>query len=82
MFNTTLHEDNDVCVRLAKMEPGRMTPPCSKHYGFNYHWFRTTVKSNEIKIDRVDTSLQKADFLMKALRTKVFENNRKLTCGW
>jgi hypothetical protein len=80
-FNTTLHEDNDGCMRLAKMEPGRMTPR-SKHYGVKYHWFRTKLKPNEIEIDRVDTSLQKADFLTKALRTKVFETNRKLTCGW
>jgi hypothetical protein len=75
-FKTTLHEDNDGCMRLAKMEPGHMTPR-SRHYGVKYHWFRTKLKPNEIKIDQVDTSLQKADFLMKALRTKVFKKNRK-----
>jgi hypothetical protein len=52
--------------------------PRSKHYGVKYHWFRTKLKPNEIEIDRVDTSLQKADFLTKALRTKAFEKNRKL----
>jgi hypothetical protein len=42
-----------------------------------YNWFRTKLKPNEIEIDRVDTPLQKADFLMKALRFKQFEFNRK-----
>jgi hypothetical protein len=76
-FNTTLHEDNNGCMTLAKMEPGRMTPR-SKHYGVKYHWFRTKLKLRS----KSNGSLQKADFLTKALRTKVFENNRKLTCGW
>ena len=57
-FNTMLHEDNDGCLRLPKMEPGRMTPR-SKHYGVKYHWFRTKLKPDEIEIERVDTSLQK-----------------------
>jgi hypothetical protein len=70
-----MHEDNDGAMKLAKMEPGRMTP-------LKYHWFRTKLKPNEIEIQRVDTKLQKADFLTKALRTKIFEMNRKLSCGW
>ncbi len=63
------------------MEPGRMTPRF-EHYGMKYHLFRTKLKPNEIEIDRVDTPLQKADFLMKALRSKQVEINRKLTDGW
>jgi hypothetical protein len=56
-------------MKLAKMEPGQMTPR-SKHYGVKYHWFRTKLKPNEIEIQRVDTKLQKADFLTKALRVE------------
>jgi hypothetical protein len=37
-LKTTMHEDNDGAMKLAKMEPGRMTP-CSKHCGVKYHWF-------------------------------------------
>jgi hypothetical protein len=81
MFKTTLHEDNTGAMILAKMEPGRMTPR-SKHYGVKHHWFRTKLKPNEIEIDRIDTKLQRADFLTKSLRTKTFEANRKLTMGW
>jgi hypothetical protein len=82
-FKTAMHGDNDRATKLAKMEPGRMTPR-SKHYGLKYHWFRTKLKPNEIKIQRVDTILrkmQKVDFLTKAFRTKIFEMNRKLSCG-
>ena len=48
-FKTTMHEDNDGAMKLAKMEPGRMTPH-SKHYGVKYHWFRTKLKPNETEI--------------------------------
>jgi hypothetical protein len=66
---------------LAKVEPGKMTPR-SKHYGVKYHWFRTKLKPNEIEIDRINTKLQRANFLTKSLRTKTFEANRKLIMGW
>jgi anti-sigma factor ChrR (cupin superfamily) len=34
-LKTAVHEDNDGAMKLAKMEPGRMTPR-SKHYGVEY----------------------------------------------
>jgi hypothetical protein len=80
-FKTTLHEDHTDALILAKMEPERMALR-SKHSGVKYHWFRTKLKPNEIEIDRIDTKLQRADFLTKSLRTKTFEANRKLTMGW
>jgi hypothetical protein len=76
-----VHEDKDGAVKLAKMEPGGLTPR-SKHYGVKYHWFRTKLKPNEIEIQRVDTKMRKTNFLTKALRVKILETNRKLSCGW
>jgi hypothetical protein len=38
-FRTTLWENDLGALRLAHLEPGRMTPH-SKHYGVKYHWFR------------------------------------------
>lgn len=76
----TLHEDNVGATILAKVEPGRIVP-CSKHYEVECQSFRSKLKPNEIKIDRIDTKLQTADFLTKSLRTKAFEANRKLTDG-
>jgi hypothetical protein len=80
-FKTTLHEDNTGAMILAKMEPGRMTPRL-KHYGVKYHWFMTKLKPNKIEMDRIDTKLQRANFLTKSLRTKTFKANSKLTMGW
>jgi hypothetical protein len=62
--NTRLHRDNTGAMILAKMEPSRMTPP-SKHYGVKYHWFRTKLKPNKSKIDRINTKLQRANFSTK-----------------
>jgi hypothetical protein len=80
-LRTVVHEDNTGTLKLANMEPGRMTPR-SKHYGIKYHWFREKLKPNEIEITHVGTLLQRADFLTKSLRVTMFEYNRKLTCGW
>jgi hypothetical protein len=80
-LRTVVHEDNTGTLKLATMEPGRMTPR-SKHYGIKYHWFREKLIPNEIEITHVGTRLQRADFLTKSLRVTTFEENRKLTCGW
>ena len=80
-FKSTVHEDNLGALRLAQMEPGRNTPR-SKFYAIKYHWFRSYLKPNEIELQHIDSSLQKADMLTKSLTTHVFEQNRKLSCGW
>ncbi len=80
-FKTTVHEDNLGALRLAQMEPGRNTPR-SKFYAIKYHWFRSYLKPNEIELQHIDTSLQKANMLTKSLPTETFESNRKLSCGW
>jgi Reverse transcriptase (RNA-dependent DNA polymerase) len=80
-FKTTVHEDNLGALRLAQMEPGRNTPR-SKFYAIRYHWFRSHLKPNEIELQYIDTSLQKADMLTKSLPANTFEFNRKLSCGW
>ncbi len=78
---TIVHEDNAGCLKLATMEPGRMTPR-SKHYGVKYHWFRSKLRPNQIEIYKVESENQRADFLTKSLRGESFAFNRKLTCGW
>ena len=78
---TKIFEDNTGALKLATMEPGRMTPR-SKHYGVKYHWFRSHLKPNQIEIHHVESSLQRADFMTKSLPTEGYKSNRKLTCGW
>jgi hypothetical protein len=80
-LKTTVYEDNSGALTLARLEPGRMTPR-SKHYGVKYHWFRSKLQPNEIELEKVESLLQRADILTKALRTEPFKSNRKLTCGW
>jgi hypothetical protein len=80
-FRTTVWEDNNGALSLAKMEPGRMTPR-SKHYAVRYHWFRSHLSPNKIEIDKIETDRQKADIFTKGLRTEKFRTIRKLLCGW
>ena len=80
-FKTTVHEDNQGALRLAKMEPGRNTPR-SKFYAIKHHWFRSWLKPSEIELQYIESKQQKADILTKSLGTVSFEDNRKLSCGW
>ena len=67
-FKTRVHEDNNGCLMLSKLEPGRMTLR-SKHYAVNYHWFRSHIKPNAIEIIKIDTKMQKVDIFTKGLNT-------------
>jgi len=82
-FKTTVHEDNQGCLRLAKKKPGQYTPR-SKHYAVKYHWFRSHLSdsTNRTEVVHIDTKLQKADILTKSLPRQSFESIRKLLCGW
>jgi hypothetical protein len=70
-FKTTVWEDNNGALKLATMEPGRMTPR-SNAYGVRYHWFRSKLEPNEIEVQKIAGVGQRADFLTKALRTEAF----------
>jgi hypothetical protein len=80
-IKSTVWEDNVGALTLANLEPPRITPK-SKHFGVKYHWFRSELKPNEIEIKKVDTDLQLADILTKALRREKFKEMRKLFLGW
>ena len=80
-FKTSVHEDNQGALRLARLEPGRNTPR-SKFYAIKHHWFRSWLKPKEIELEYIESKLQKADILTKSLGVVEFEANRKLSCGW
>ena len=80
-FRTTVWEDNNGCLILANLEPGRQTPR-SKHYAIKQHWFRSHLRPNGIEVKKIDPSLQKADILTKSLGAIKFRKIRKLLCGW
>ena len=75
-FKSTICEDNNGCLTLAKMEAPRMMPlqPHSKHYAVKYHWFWEHLKSEGIEIKKVDTKEQLADIFMKSFHVKSFWN--------
>lgn len=74
ILRTIVHEENTGALKLANMEPGRMTPR-SNHYGITkYHWFCEKPKPNEV---HVGTLLQRTAFLTKRNRVTKFEENQK-----
>jgi hypothetical protein len=80
-FRTTVWEDNNGALSLATLDPGQHTPR-SKHYDIKVHWFRSHLKPNQIEVEKIDTSLQKADIFTKPLPPEVFIRLRKLLMGW
>ena len=80
-FCTTVWEDNNGALSLATLDPGQHTPR-SKHYDIKVHWFRSHLKPNQIKVEKIDTSLQKADIFTKPLPPETFLFLRKLLMGW
>jgi hypothetical protein len=80
-FKTTIWEDNNGALTLANLDPGQHTPR-SKHYDIKVHWFRSHLKPNEVVVEKIDTSLQKADIFTKPLPVEIFVRLRKLLMGW
>ena len=81
LFKTTVWEDNQACLILANLEPGRQTPR-SKHFAIKQHWFRSHLKPNRIEIKRIPSAEQKANILTKGLTKDNFQRERKMLCGW
>ena len=80
-FKTTVWEDNNGCLILANMEPGRTTPR-SKHHAIKQHWFRSHIQEGVIEIKKIDTHLQKADIMTKGMGPDKFREIRFILCGW
>jgi hypothetical protein len=71
-FQTTVHEDNAACLKLANLSPGQFTPR-TKFYAVKMHWFRSHL-SDRCKVVKID--------MTKSLSADKFEAIRKLLCGW
>ena len=74
-------EDNEGAQKLANSPLPRVTPH-SKHFAVKYHWFRERLDEFKIQIQRVDTSLQKADIFTKGLLRTEYRKKRELLMGW
>ena len=71
-IRSTIWEDNNGCLALAKMKAPRMIPQ-SKHYAVKYHWFQEHLKPEGIEIKKVNTKEQLADIIfMKSFHVEPF----------
>jgi hypothetical protein len=80
-FETTVHEDNSSALNLAVKQ--KITSR-TKHYLVKYHFFWSHINEpkNNIKVVKVPTDKQRADYLTKGLTRDLFENCRLLNQGW
>eukprot|EP00957_Ditylum_brightwellii_P210850 15365482-Ditylum_brightwellii.AAC.1 len=74
-------EDNSGALILGNMEPGCFTPH-TKHFGIKYHWFHGKLKPNDIKLLKVDTTLNKGNIFTKGLPAMVFKIEHKMLMGF
>ena len=61
-FKSTVHEDNQGALILAKLEPGRHTVG-SKFYALWLHWFRSWIVPINIEMQFIVSLDQKGNFL-------------------
>jgi len=82
-FKTTVWEDNNGALSLAKMQPGQHTPR-SKFYDCKVHWFRSHLRdgSSRISVEKIYTADQVADLFTKPLAREPFEKLRQKLMGW
>jgi hypothetical protein len=80
-IHSTVWEDNDGALTLAKLPVNRVTPR-SKHYAVKLHWFRSQLQPGVTDIKRVATDEQLADIFTKGLRPEKFKIMRFKLMGW
>ena len=82
--SATLHadvfEDNSACLILATKQ--RMTSR-TRWFHQRWHWFWQHIRTNpNIKLHKIESAKQCADYLTKPLTRETFETIRKLVQGW
>jgi hypothetical protein len=75
-----VYEDNTGALEIANQES--QYRPRTKHISIKWHRFRDNIRSGEMTVSKIDTTLQWADFLTKPLTKIPFERLRKLVMGW
>ncbi len=78
---SSIYEDNQACIILATTDPPRHTPQ-SRTIAVKYHWFRSQLSKETIRIVKIDGKKQRANILTKALPRAQFESERKMLIGW
>ena len=64
-----IFEDNTGCIALSR---NPVQHKRSKHISIRYHWMREKIQSGELKLSKIDTSLNIADVFTKPTSGKTF----------
>lgn len=72
-------EDNSGALEIAKNHKYR---PRTKHLNVKLHHFRDYVTRGEIRITKIDTKMQLADYLTKPVPIDILLPLRKIVLGW
>jgi hypothetical protein len=72
-------EDNNGALLLATRQ---QITNRTKYFQVKWHFFWSHVRSGAICISKIDTKVQKADYLTKGLNRENFERIRLLVQGW
>ena len=75
----TVFEDSNGALDMARA-PKMM--PRTKHVAIKCHHFRTHADKGDVKLEKIDTTEQEADFLTKPLVQQLFSYLRKKVMGW
>ena len=72
-------EDNTGALEMAQIHKYR---PRTKHLNVKLHHFRKYVNDGLIRLRKIGTDDQQADYLTKPLTHDVFVRLRKMVMGW
>jgi hypothetical protein len=73
-------EDNSGALEIATAHKFR---PRTRHIDVKYHFFRDYyINRKEISIHPVDTTMQQADYLTKAVGLDILKRLRFMVVGW
>jgi hypothetical protein len=78
-IHARVFEDNNGALLLATNQ--RITSR-TKYFQVKWHFFWAHVNNGDVDVLKVDTKLQRADYLTKGLPREPFEGNRMLNQGW
>jgi hypothetical protein len=79
VIHAEVFEDNNSTYLLAN---NQQLSPRSRHLNVKWHFFWEHVSNGGIKVSKIDTKSQRADYLAKGLAREVFEHIRSLNQGW
>ncbi len=76
---TLLYKDNDACTAMGNAEK---PTPCTWHINIKYASLCKWVERDLVILDRIDTSINMADHLMKALQPIIFHRHTDFLLGY